>query len=145
MTINPKQNLLVLTLLLCIAAMIGCSKTASNAESGKGTPTAEKTAANEKNDKYPTSPTNRDTPDIAASSEKIGVAECDDYIEKYEVCLTKNVPEQSRAMMKSSFDQTRKTWKDLATNPQTKASLSSVCKQSKDAVKQAMSSYHCEW
>lgn len=146
MIINLKKNLLVLTLLSCAAAgTIGCSKTASNAEPAKGNSGVEKTATNEKTDKNPTSPTNRDTPEIAAAGDKIGVAECDDYIEKYEACLTKNVPEQSRAMMKASFEQTRKTWKDIAANPQTKASLSSVCKQSKEAVKQATSAYHCEW
>jgi len=144
MTIKPKLNLLVLTLLSCAIGMIGCSKTASNTEPAKGNSSVEKTT-NEKTDTKPTSPTSGDAPDIAAAGDKIGVAECDDYIEKYEACLTKNVPEQSRAIMKSSFDQTRKTWKDLAANPQTKASLGSVCKQSKEAVKQAMSAYHCEW
>lgn len=143
MTINLKQNLLVLTLLTCAAGMVGCSKTASNTESNKAIVSTEK-PANGKSEK-PTSTTNGDAPDIAATGDKIGVAECDDYIEKYEACLTKNVPEQSRAMMKTSFEQTRKTWKDLAANPQTKGSLGSVCKQSKEAAKQATTAFHCEW
>ena len=143
MSINLKQNLLILTLLSCAAAMAGCSKTETKTEANKGNTSVEKTTTtNTKPDFSPTTPT---TPETASSGDKIGVAECDEYIEKYEACLTKNVPEQSRALMKSSFDQTRKTWKEIAGNPQTKASLSGVCKQAKEAAKQATSAFHCDW
>lgn len=147
--INLKQNSLVLAMLLCVVVFNGCSsnvKPTSTAETNKGNTSVEKTTA-DKTDKYPVSPTNRDTPsDLTKSSgDKIGIAECDDYIEKYEACITGKVPEAARAMMKSSFDQTRKTWKDLAANPQTKSSLASACKQSKDAAKQSMEVYKCDW
>ena len=144
MKFNLKNNLLTLTILSCIAASIGCSTSAkptSTADTNKGNTIVEKT------DKYPISPTNRDTPtDIKTSSgDKIGIAECDDYIEKYEACITGKVPEASRATLKSSFDQTRQTWKNLAANPQTKSTLASMCKQSKEMAKQSMSAYACEW
>jgi ABC-type uncharacterized transport system auxiliary subunit len=143
MKINLNQTLLTLTIFLCAAAMVGCSNTAkpvSTAETNKSSVSVEK------KDKLPESPTNRDTPNVtASSSEKIGVPECDDYIEKYEACITGKVPEAARAAIKSSFEQTRKTWKDLAANPQTKNSLASVCKMSKDAVQKSMEAYKCDW
>jgi hypothetical protein len=143
MKINLNRTLLKLTMFLCAVALVGCTNTAkpvSTTETNKGSVSVEK------KDKYPDSPTNRDTPNITASNiEKIGVPECDDYIEKYEACITGKVPEAARAAMKSSFEQTRKTWKDLASNPQTKNSLASMCKQSKDVAKQSMEAFKCDW
>ena len=49
---------------------------------------------------------------IPSSGEKIGIAECDEYIAKYEAC-TGNVPEAGRAAYKSALDQTRASWKRL--------------------------------
>ena len=149
MKFNLKQNLLVLTILSCIAGIIGCSsttKSTTNAEANKAIVSSEKPTG-EKTDKYPTSPTNRDTPtDIKASSgDKIGVPECDEYIEKYEVCITGKVPEAARQQLQTSFEMMRKSWKDLAANPQTKSSLASACKQSQEAAKKSMSAYQCDW
>lgn len=144
MIFNLKRNLLALALFSCGAALVGCSSSAKPAATGE---TNKAVATIEKTDKQPSSPTNRDTPtdSIAASGDKIGVPECDDYIEKYEACVTGKVPEATRAMIRSSFEQTRKQWKDLAANPQTKSSLASICKQSKDMAKQSMGAYHCDW
>ena len=145
MNFKLKQNLLALALVSCsAAAFVGCSSSAKPATTSE---TNKSIAGTEKTDKYPMSTTNRDTPSdlTAPSGDKIGVAECDDYIEKYEACITGKVPEAARAMIQTSFEQTRKTWKDLAANPQTKSSLASVCKQSKEVAKQSMGAYHCDW
>ena len=134
MKLNTNQYGLLTAMLFCIVGLFGCSSTAKTSEQ-----TAPKTGE-------PTNakPANSDK-EVAANNDKIGVPECDDYLEKYEACIFGKVPEAARSAMKSSFEQTRKTWKDLAANPQTKASLASVCKQSKDAAKQAMAAYKCEW
>lgn len=113
---NIKQYALLIAMFLYIAAVFGCASDSKKAE--------------------------RTT---ASTGDKIGVPECDDYIEKYEACITGKMPESARAAMKSSFDQTRKTWKDLAANPQTKTTLASVCIQSKDAAKKATEAFKCDW
>src|SRR5687768_4882856 len=56
----------------------------------------------------------------AATGDKIGVPECDDYLAKYETCVSGKVPEAARAQYLSTLEQTRKSWRDLAANPQTK-------------------------
>lgn len=143
MKFNLKNNLLTITILSCIAASIGCSTSAkpgSTTETNKSNTSVEKTTA-EKPDKNPTSPNDIKT----STGDKIGVPECDNYIEKYEVCISGKVPEAARAQMKTSFEMTRKSWKDLAANPQTKASLASACKQATEMAKQSMSAYACEW
>src|ERR1051325_4761821 len=58
-----------------------------------------------------------------ASGDKIGVAECDEYIQKVEACLTAKVPENMRGTYKSSLDTMRTTWKKAAETPQGKAPL----------------------
>lgn len=81
----------------------------------------------------------------APVGDKIGVPECDEYIEKYEACLNSKVPEAQRTMFKSSFETMRKTWKDAAANPQAKAALATGCRQATENAKQAMGAYSCNW
>ncbi|MEP7038518.1 MAG: hypothetical protein ABI891_09245 [Acidobacteriota bacterium] len=140
-----KQNLSILTLSLCFGGLIGCSSTTKSVTNNE--PNKAVIVGSEKTDKYPTSPSNRDTPtmETKASDDKIGVPECDNYIDKYEACITAKVPEASRQTILSSFKQTRQTWKSLAANPQTKSALASTCKQSLEMTKQAMSQYSCDW
>ena len=80
-----------------------------------------------------------------AAGDKIGVAECDDFIAKYEACVTGKVPAAQQAAFKSSIATWRKSWKDLAANPQTKATLASVCKTQLDQAKTSLGSFGCTW
>lgn len=89
-----------------------------------------------------TSGTNSGT---TASGDKIGVAECDEYIQKYEACVNSKVPESMRATVKASLDTARKMWKDAAATPQGKAGLATACKQALETAKTSMGSYGCSW
>jgi hypothetical protein len=81
----------------------------------------------------------------AASGDKIGVAECDDFIQKYEACVNSKVPESMRSMVRTNLDTMRTTWKKAAETPQGKAGLAQGCKQALDQAKTAMGSYGCSW
>jgi hypothetical protein len=81
----------------------------------------------------------------ASTGEKIGVAECDDFITKYEACVTGKVPAAQQAMFKTSIEQWRSSWKKLADNPATKGTLASICKTQLDQSKTALSSFGCSW
>lgn len=83
--------------------------------------------------------------DESASADKIGVAECDDFIAKYNACVTKNVPEASRAAIKAGFDSAVKGWKAAAATAQGKATLASSCKTMSESLKAGLSTYKCEW
>lgn len=50
----------------------------------------------------------------AAHAQSTGIASCDDFLTKYDACVSSKVPEAQRAMYKTQIDQTRKTWIDLA-------------------------------
>jgi hypothetical protein len=61
------------------------------------------------------------------------------------VHVNDNVPENMRASLKTSFEQSRKAWKAAAANPQAKATLGSTCKQAMETARQAMASYKCDF
>lgn len=85
------------------------------------------------------------TSSAPVSGDKVGVAECDEYIEKYQKCIGDKVPEAARDMLKSTFETAIKSWKEAAQTPEGKASLATACKTALDAAKQAMGTYGCSW
>jgi hypothetical protein len=78
----------------------------------------------------------------APSGDKVGVAECDEYIEKLEACMS-SAPEASKGMLKTNLDTMKKTWKEAASTPQGKAGLATGCKSALDAAKQSFN--YCKW
>jgi hypothetical protein len=168
MTFKLKQNVLTLAVLAGVTAFVGCASTSSkpieqvNAKpsattetktyetTSKGndnveTKTVHKTTIEEK-DGMPPKTTYESTSDLTGSKkDKIGVPECDEYIEKYDACITSKVPEAGRAAMLSSIEQMRQSWKQVAANPQARKALAGGCKQAHEASKQSMSVYGCAW
>jgi hypothetical protein len=118
---------------VCVLFAFACSSPDSTTNSSSPTtsntnaPTATTTPA-------PTSTT-------TATAEKIGVAECDDYIAAYDACVSSKVPEASRAQFKSSLEQARSSWRQLAANPQTKATLGAACKQALEVARTSLKAY----
>jgi ABC-type Zn uptake system ZnuABC Zn-binding protein ZnuA len=80
---------------------------------------------------------------IAASGDKIGITECDSFIDSYEACVRDKVPEMARAQFNSTLAQWRKSWREQAANPQNRAVLVSACKQQLEAARQSMKAYNC--
>jgi hypothetical protein len=144
-----KNLLLTASVLVATVGFGGCGSTATNTANSTNTANTANTTTNSGNSTNTTGNTSSSSNTAAnttmASADKIGVPECDDYIEKYEACLNSKVPEAQRAAFKSSFETMRKTWKASATNPQTKSALASGCKQAHDAAKQSMSAFSCAW
>ena len=98
------------------------------------------------NNAAPSAASNRSTPPATtttASGDKIGVAECDDFIAAYDACVTGKVPEAARAQYTASIEQMRTSWKRLAENPQTRSSLAAACKQSAEQARAQMKSFDC--
>jgi len=124
------RNTALIIGLLCIAFLVACGKTE----------TTNSTASNG-NSTNPASTSG--TASTASSAEKIGVAECDDFIAKYDACVSGKVPEAQRAMYKNAIDQWRKGWKQLADNPATKPTLAAQCKKIADQQNTALKAYGC--
>src|SRR5436853_4583400 len=98
--LRPYSRLL-LTLTICatfVVALIGCSAS-ENTNTANTTPTTGNTNKTANTANTAASPA---ASPAAPSGEKIGVAECDDYIAKYEACVNSKVPEAQRAAMKTA-------------------------------------------
>jgi hypothetical protein len=120
----------ILLCLVCAIVLVGCAKSEPTSEAPKTAPPAATTPASS-------------TAPVASAGEKIGVPECDEFIANYDACVTGKVPEVARAQYKTAIEQWRTSWKKLADNPQTKATLAAACKQSAEQARTSMKSYGC--
>ena len=87
--------------------------------------------------------TNRN--DNTAKAEAVGIAECDNFINAYETCVSSKVPAAAQANLKASVTTWRTQWKKLADNPQTRGTLAAACKTQREATMTAMKAYNCTW
>lgn len=121
---------------LCVAFLIGCSKSESTNNNNSMSTGVDKPMTTN-------SPSSTTKSSTTTSGEKIGIAECDDFLAKYDDCVTKNVPEAQRAQYESSLKQWRDSWRQLAKNDMTKGTLAAACKQALEQAKSSMKSYNC--
>src|SRR5262245_5701239 len=126
-----KSLLLTFTLLVAVL-MFGCAKSEETTNKAAA-PTSQPAS----------SPAATTATTTTASADSIGVAECDAFLKSYEACVKDKVPEAARAQFNTGLAQWRKSWKELAANPQTKATLVGVCKTQLDAAKNSMKAYNC--
>lgn len=147
--------------LFLIVALVGgaigfssCSTTSTNTTANNTTANKNTTVTNtttttttktETNTTAPSNTNEKAKTETASTGEKIGVEECDNFIEKYDACISSKVPEASREQLKKSIEQWRTSWKQLAANPQTKSTLTSACKQAMESTKQSTAAYGCAW
>lgn len=92
-----------------------------------------------------TKPAATTSPATTTSATSIGVAECDDFIAKYDACVSNKVPEVARAQYKASIEQWRNSWRQLANNPQTRATLAQTCKTTAEQARTSMKSFNCDF
>ena len=138
-----KKSLLILCV-LSAAILIGCSttgntnSTTTNSNSSSGSTAASTPATT-------TSTPATTTTTTASAGDKIGVPECDDFIAKYDACVSAKVPEMARAQFQSMLKTWRAEWKKAADNPQTKAALAQGCKMSAEQANASMKAYGCSF
>ena len=123
-----------LLLMLCILTgllVLACSKTEETNRNAAPATTSTPATTTNRNDNTPT------------TAEKVGVAECDNFITAYENCVSSKVPEASRAQLRAAVTTWRTEWKKLADNPQTRGTLAAACKTQHDATRTQMKAYGC--
>lgn len=81
----------------------------------------------------------------AAMAQTTGVATCDDFLTKYDACITSKVPAAQQATFKTQFEQMKSSWAEMAKTPQGKAQLEPVCKSQMDQMKQVMQPQGCSF
>ena len=81
----------------------------------------------------------------SAQTQSTGVAGCDEFLTKYDACVTSKLPAAQRATYKAQLDQTRKLWVDMVKDPSAKATLEATCKQTMEAIKASLQSFGCSF
>lgn len=91
--------------------------------------------------------TTANKPAETASGDSVGVPECDEYIKKYEACLTKIAEKAPQAQpgLKTAFEQQRNGFKQAASTADGKKALGPQCKQMIETAKTSTSAYACSW
>jgi hypothetical protein len=92
-------------------------------------------------------PTNRnaEAPSTAGTGEKVGIAECDNFIAAYENCVASKVREDARENLKASVATWRADWKKMADDPQKRGALADACKRQRETTMIAMKGFNCTW
>lgn len=120
-----------IVLCLLVVAAVGCqSKSDTAAPAAPSTASVPAPAAS--------------TPPAATPGE-IGIAECDDYLRKWDACLATKVSAEAREQVKVALDATREAWKRAITTPEGKAGLATACSQAAELARMQVSAYGCSW
>lgn len=131
---------------LCVALCLGMLACGGGAENTNTAANANAPAANANTKAAATPASTTATPASTTSATgDIGVAECDDFLKKYETCVSGKVPAAAQATFKTSLDTWRSSWKKLAETPQGKAGLATACKSALDQAKTSLGTYGCTW
>jgi hypothetical protein len=119
---------ILIVLVLCVPFLNGCAglvtRNNSNARSAKGS--SNSAAA------------------TTGSSEKIGIPECDDFIARYNACISDHVPAAKKAEYKENIDGFARAWKQLMANSD-KNAVAAACKLHSDMARENMKQFGCEF
>jgi hypothetical protein len=121
----PTKTFLVLCL-LCAGLLAGCSKSSGTDNSPAANGNTSATPSN-------------------SSTEKVGVAECDDFIAKYEACISGHVPDAQKQQYQGNIDALRSSWRQLAANAGAKEPLELMCKRQVVQARESMKEFNCQF
>ena len=129
-----RMTMLALSL-VCGLLLMACSTnvTTNNSNTNSNSSTAEK----------PATATTPASGTASTTGDNIGVPECDDFITKYDACVSNKVPEMVRAQYKDAIARWRTEWRRMANDPNTRGQLAAACKQAAEQQSAALKSFGC--
>jgi hypothetical protein len=80
-----------------------------------------------------------------ARAADVGIPACDDFLAKYEACVSGKIPAAQQPAFKTQLDQLRASWAAAAQNLSARPSLEAACKQTADQMKASMTPYGCSF
>lgn len=115
--------------IICVSMailMFGCAQTEVNTNSNGSAPAPSTEAT------------------ATSDADRIGVAECDAFIEAYETCRRTKMPLTVRVDAELRVTLWRKEWREILTqDPQAQEKLTSICKLQREKAKEATKDYGC--
>jgi hypothetical protein len=131
---------LAVVTLIALTAGFACK---AKSEPAAPAPTAPAAAPSAPASTSATAPT--PAPAAAAAAGEIGVPECDDYLQKWESCITTKITGEAKEQVKVALDATREGWKRTAAIPEGKTGLAAACREAAELAKMQVSAYGCSW
>ena len=120
-------------LFFLVAAAVGCQSKSETAAPGAAASVP-----------GPAASTPAVTPPTAAPGET-GVAECDDYLRKWDACLATKITGEAHVQVKVALDATREGWKRTAATPAGKSGLAAACREAAELASMQVTAYGCSW
>jgi hypothetical protein len=80
-----------------------------------------------------------------STTEKVGLLECDTYVDRYSRCLTRNVPADQRGPLVQGLEMNIRRWQGMTSSAPGRTDAGNECQRAFDQTKQAMTAYGCVW
>ena len=125
---------------LLLAGLVACSKEEAAAPAASE-PVQTETVAETTPAPAEAAPAPADTAVLAGDA--IGIADCDDFLNAYQACVTEKVPVENRGVLEEGVKQWRQSWKDMAANEGMRPVLPEVCNRARESAKAGLSAYGC--
>lgn len=119
------RNRVLILCLLCAVMLAGCFKSQRTSNGGKSDAASNST------------PT--------GNPEKIGILECDEFVAKYEACITDHVPEAKKREYRENLAAWSNAWRQQVVNTTAKEVVAAACKRHIEQSREAMKSFGCEF
>jgi hypothetical protein len=149
------KSLIAIAALACVAVFsFGCGSAATNTTANKAANTTNTTTTTTTSSTTTTAPANStaapantETAKADSTEPATGVPECDEYIKKYEACLTTIAEKAPQAApgLKTAFEAQRNGFKAAASTPQGKTMLAGQCKGFIETAKKSTAQWCTNW
>lgn len=83
-------------------------------------------------------------PEGGGGADKIGVPECDEYVEKYMTCIDQKFDATAQEDARKAVQESMKQWQEAAQGPE-KDKLAEQCKTQLETAKTALADKNCQW
>ncbi|HEX5033684.1 MAG TPA: hypothetical protein VFW62_04335, partial [bacterium] len=80
-----------------------------------------------------------------STTERVGLLECDTFVDRYVTCIGRNVPADRQAPLVRSLDADIRRWQAMAATAAGRTDAGNECQRAFDRTRQVMTPYGCTW
>ena len=80
-----------------------------------------------------------------STTERVGLLECDTYVDRYTSCISGHVPVERQGALVQGLEGNIRRWQSMATTASGRTDAGNDCQRAFDLTKQAMAPYGCTW
>ena len=80
-----------------------------------------------------------------ATSESFGISECDQFIERFQTCIDKNLTGEEREIIQASFDDMRKGMHEARAAINNDEQMAQACVQAGEIIQEQLKTYNCKF